>query len=478
MDSQVTEIGDPEGLFFRLRWARGSPGKNAVEATRGELEAWIADALIWGAEEGGKTRGLEWSWVALLEHLARSWRYLEWEQSNPLGLSVYPDELRANAERHWRDLPATDRDEQERALFEYEESHNLAYGLDGLYPPDLWLARDGELMSVASGGRRTLQRADDVLDTLEELGEHVFERLRRIKGDPRAKEAMATWRQRDKLAPLEFAELVTGFSKERLAQCSPSRDPVQGWGLADELAENELLAAARMVGSGLPNETTRRLMKTLRSFGARKTPELDEVSAEASDAFEQLQDELPHDQGIAIARWLRQRLELAPEKRVDPESLLQSWGVAVKVLDLGVPSIDAIGAWGPQHGPAVVLNVAGKHASSRNGRRTTLAHEIAHMLLDREGALPLAEVFGGRVPVDVEPRARAFAVELLLPQSVAAEELAAAPQGELERVVRRLSRRYGVSREVVAWQARNYGARLPAAHMSYLRTLVSEPNRF
>ncbi|MFW5920855.1 MAG: ImmA/IrrE family metallo-endopeptidase [Polyangiales bacterium] len=474
----MTEIGDPEGLFFRLRWARQSPGKNAVEATRGELEAWIADALVWGAEEGGRTRGLEWTWIGLFEHLGRAWRYLEWEQSNPLGLAVHPDELRVSAERLWRDLPAADRDEQERALFEYEEAHNLAYGLDGLYPADLWLAREGELMSIASDGRRTLQLADDVLDALEHLGEQIFERLRHIKDDPRAKEALATWRQRDKLEPLEFAELVTGYSEEKLTQCSPSRDPIKGWGLEDELYENELLAAARMIGSGLPNEATRRLMQKLRGVGARETPELDELTSQAAEAFEKVSDELPHDQGVAMARWLRERLETAPEKRVDPEALLQSWGVQVADVDLGVASIDAIGAWGPEHGPAVVVNVSGKHANSRNGRRTTLAHEIGHLLLDREGALPLAEVFGGRVPVDVEPRARAFAVELLLPQVVAAEEIGAAPKAQLEHTVKRLSTRYRVSREVVAWQARNSGTPLPEGHMAYLRTLVSEPNRF
>jgi Zn-dependent peptidase ImmA (M78 family) len=80
------------------------------------------------------------------------------------------------------------------------------------------------------------------------------------------------------------------------------------------------------------------------------------------------------------------------------------------------------------------------------------------------------------MPRATEARARAFAAELLLPRSVAGEALAASkdPEGD----VRRLCRRYNVSQEIVAWQARNSLLPLRALVTAYLRPLVSRPDAF
>lgn len=89
------------------------------------------------------------------------------------------------------------------------------------------------------------------------------------------------------------------------------------------------------------------------------------------------------------------------------------------------------------------------------GRRATLAHEIAHLLVDRSGSLPLAEVLGGaRTPSRAESRAGAFAAELLLPRSIAAPKMINAEE-DPEGQVRVLQRTYGVSKVVVAGQAYN-----------------------
>jgi Zn-dependent peptidase ImmA (M78 family) len=61
------------------------------------------------------------------------------------------------------------------------------------------------------------------------------------------------------------------------------------------------------------------------------------------------------------------------------------------VIDLWTSDrIDAVACWGPRHGPAVLLNREGRHAHTERGARATLAHEICHLLIDRQGSLPLA----------------------------------------------------------------------------------------
>jgi Zn-dependent peptidase ImmA (M78 family) len=108
--------------------------------------------------------------------------------------------------------------------------------------------------------------------------------------------------------------------------------------------------------------------------------------------------------------------------------------------------------------------------------RATYAHELAHLLLDRTTALPLAEVIGGRAVGSTEERARAFAAQLLLPKEEAGRALASTT--DPAQTVRSLQSRYGVSQEIIAWQARNSDVQLSAEVHAVLRSFVSRPWRF
>jgi Zn-dependent peptidase ImmA (M78 family) len=116
--------------------------------------------------------------------------------------------------------------------------------------------------------------------------------------------------------------------------------------------------------------------------------------------------------------------------------------------------VDAAAIWGPHHGPAILLNqMPLSRASTPNGRRTALAHEVCHLLIDREGALPVAEVLGGQVVKRIEQRANAFAAEWLLPRAAAADCLRASE--DIIACGKALEKRYVVSRELVCHQIAN-----------------------
>ena len=118
--------------------------------------------------------------------------------------------------------------------------------------------------------------------------------------------------------------------------------------------------------------------------------------------------------------------------------------------------MDAVAAWGDRHGPIILLNIAKSSKASHDyGRRSSLAHEICHLLLDRVGALPAAEVLGGNTPEHPEKRARAFAAEFLLPRQSAA--IAVQHSSNLDAAVEGLQNRFQVSRELIAWQIHNSG---------------------
>ena len=238
--------------------------------------------------------------------------------------------------------------------------------------------------------------------------------------------------------------------------------------------ESELLAVARMSGPALTAAQLRPILAAVRKERARRTQPLDALVPTAVEAAGAGR---PHVQGYALARWLRAEiLRVADVRPVDPADVLAAWNVPIREAKFAVTTLDAVCAWGPRHGPAVIVNTEGLRAHARAGRRSTLAHEVCHLLLDRRGALPLGEVLGGRAPKATEQRANAFAAELLAPRAVVAE--AFAHGGDPQRLLESLARRFGCSKEIVAWQANNAGRPLSARSVDALRPYVSAPERF
>ena len=202
-------------------------------------------------------------------------------------------------------------------------------------------------------------------------------------------------------------------------------------------------------------DTQRQLLERLRAAPKRDTSELDALM-ERGEA-EILKIGRPFEQGYRLAAWLRNALSLSPELPCEPKALLAAWGVDIQPVDIPADPIEAIAAWGNDHGPVILLNRPADDLRSISPReRATLAHEICHLLIDRRGALPAAEVLGGRTPEYAEKRARAFAAELLLPREAAADKVRNA--GSLSEAVEQLQQTYHVSKALLGWQIRNSSA--------------------
>ena len=243
------------------------------------------------------------------------------------------------------------------------------------------------------------------------------------------------------------------------------------------LRSDELLAAARLVGPQ-PPATLRPILEAVRGVHLSDGSGLDRASENALAVIGDIQDEPPFAEGYELAGWLRSEPEVVRRGgRVDPDEILESWGVPLIDIGLGLGDIDAIGCWGPRHGPAVLLNSDARHAGHSGRRRATLAHEICHLLVDRASSLPLVEVLGGRTAKHVEQRARAFAAELLLPREIAGRVFSDF-EGEEARAARSLRSRFGVSSELLAWQAKNSGYPLTPQSRQFLAGLVRNPSEF
>lgn len=468
----VETFGEKGAILLEVRWSTDSAATSA-DATQGALRLWAHGRQVWPGND--LDEAFEWTWVELAEFLARSWRWLLWENGLPFELSGGSiTQVSVNLDRRWDLLSMAAREEEEEDLYSFEERHDLARALMGAVAPSVWLIREGNMCWVSTRSAAVLVPFRVVEEALRGFADAVISRLADI--DERASAVRARWDARAHTTTGEFVAIATGLERGVLSQLQGDHDPASFWELnANDFTVTELMAAARLAAA-LPTTDTDKMLEAIRSAPRRDTSALDTLSTEALRQVPTGPEWYPYDQGYLVAGWLRAQISADSQEAVDPEELLRQWDVQIQAIKLSTDAVDAVASWGPRHGPVVILNKSGAHNKSRQGSRATYAHEIAHLLLDRTTALPLAEVMGGRAVGSTEERARAFAAQLLLPKEEAGQALASTT--DPERTVRSLQRHYGVSREIVAWQARNSDIQLSAEVHAVLRRFVSRPWRF
>lgn len=479
MAEGVVTLGDAPGIQIEIQWPARRPTRSAEAATYGKLMLWIHEDLIWGSMDRiGRESPVVWSWVELLEFLSNAWPYLLYESGYPLGLRpIWPAKLRDEAETRWQTAPEEIVADEEEEIFAFEETHDLARCLHGLFAPSVWIVREGGLMTIGTDRRTTRRPYKETIDVLESLGEAIRSRLSGLK-DGRSRAAVRGWDDRLAMDPWSLAEIATHWPAEELRSAAGTDDPWQAFGIEGKTFHiTEALEIAGLTRGFLGVEQLKDILRRLRSLGRADTPELDRLSEAAAGILENDADIKPYHQGYRLANWLRERLGVGEAGgRVDVEGFIHDLGVHIENVDLASNLLDAVACWGPRHGPGVWMNRNEKHAKVEGARRATLAHELCHLLVDREGALPLADVINGNTPRWVEQRADAFAAEFLLPRSAAKGGLS--PGVDMDTCVGRLTKEYGVSRELTAWQIRNSGAPLSPADHGKLRAMVSSPERF
>ena len=457
------QLGSANGLHVVLLPLATSSQYGAGLAW-GKLELWLGGTLVWYQQEEGSnnTVPVVWTWVDLLQGLARIWPWLTLEEGYPIAITPeHPGRLMDEAAQRWQDMAEGQAEAEEDVLYDFRQRHDLSLLLRGVYLPALWVLREGrECVLWSPAVAHAVRRPHaEVMGTLEELGQALAAHLE-ASNEPRAITAIARWNQRKAMVDSHLITVSSGLEAEEIAELTGMKNPEMSEiyrffeidpdtiGLS---SNSELLMAARMTAGYVTPANQRVLLNEIRNIALHNTPKLDELSRSAPEV---IQPGVPgYQQGYALANWLRSQLNMQPDHAPDPEQLLAQWGVALKDCDISA-AIDAVAVWCVRHGPAVLPNKNGKsRASTRNGYRITLAHEMCHLLVDRNRSLPAAEVLGGQSPKLAEKRANAFAAEFLLPREQAAAACLNAP--EVLQAAGWLEQQFSVSREVVCHQIRN-----------------------
>jgi plasmid maintenance system antidote protein VapI len=452
MDENL-QLGSESGLQLNLKPANPTIKAKGLLWAQGQL--CLAGEVLW---EGPNNEYIEWTWIDMLAWLGKNWPYLMLEQTYPIPVKpLSASTLLRDAEIRWEDCPQELVENEEEQVFRFLARHDLATGFNGIYLPSLYFMRQGSTIQISVPETNTivtlpLERIKrDFIDIGNGLAEHAGR-------DPheRTQHALALWSKRDEALQQKALQLHTGMTQEQLAQVN--NDPENDFWEFDVTKpeqETELLAAARMSNGLIAADQQIDILNKIKKISVNQTPELDALAKSINEEFEGTGR--PHDQGYWAANKLRLLLALPNGQPVDPEAILRNWNVGIQSLELDNCPVDAIACWGAKHGPAILLNdKQTSTAGHTHGRRSTLAHEICHLLLDRATALPVAEVLNGETPERLEKRARAFAAELLLPRETAANAIKdRRDTNNLKELIVRLTEIFQVSTELVCWQIQN-----------------------
>lgn len=443
-------IGSSSGFLLELQLDEKRIDSPGLIWGEGALQV-NGTSVLAGQQDGS----VKWTWVDLLEWLAKNWSYLLCEQSFPFHAKASEiSTLMRDLEKRWENMPEERVEDEEEEAFRFLNRHDLASAFKGLYFPAVFVIRQGELFEVSSTeqGETIRLPLEKAVADLEAIGNYLAE-LANEADQGRGLLAAQQWMAREQQLERKALPLLTGLATETLAYLNPAND-AQFWEQESgrPLADSELVAAARMtVGVLLPEEQTQ-ILDLIRALSKSSTDELDSLADTLTKDFREIGK--PYDQGYWAAAWLRRKLGLGKRDVVQPAELLKSWGVQIQSFEMPESKLDALACWGRFHGPAILVNKSAESTPAHvHGENSTFAHEICHLLLDRKGALPVAEVLNGNTPERLEKRARAFAAEFLLPRDVASDAVRHA--GTLKEAVADLLETYAVSNELICWQIIN-----------------------
>jgi Zn-dependent peptidase ImmA (M78 family) len=154
----------------------------------------------------------------------------------------------------------------------------------------------------------------------------------------------------------------------------------------------------------------------------------------------------PGEQGSRLGEKACELLGASSEGWVDIQFALNDADIKIADINLSDAELRAVSIFGQTQRPRILLNSNTRWSLSSGARRLTLAHELCHLILDREHGDELAVASGPWAPVAIEQRANAFAAAFLMPTWLLREELANAnaPADDPE-TIRSVSARLRVS---------------------------------
>lgn len=421
-------------------------------ASWGAIQIWVrGHNLCLHTEQGTSVESVHWYLLPLLEWLIESWDPLLHEERLPVENA---------ADSGWEGMWATrfpklglsehKAEAWDAAWSRWWSRHCLHAGRDGGLLPDLCLRRWRDQVEISWGhsvlpgepddyrfasptGCVRMEPSDVASPLATVLGATLDELQRRFPDSRRLQSLRArldALRQESRtearlawLAGLGGTERTQRKNWKRILaafQGAPrrARDAVLATTSGPFVIEGTCQAAL-MFGSTEPSIGDRDVMLLARKLLDLYAPatESAELRGMGEDTPPSAWNETSWEQGHHLAERALQQLETVDTRQswVDIDAVYDRLGIHRESVTLQDASIRAVAVAGPDHRPAVLLNESYPGGGRRDVRRFTLAHELCHLLADRQHGRRLAMATGPWAPPDVERRANSFAAMFLMP---------------------------------------------------------------
>ncbi len=166
----------------------------------------------------------------------------------------------------------------------------------------------------------------------------------------------------------------------------------------------------------------------------------------------------PWDQGYFVAQEVLERVLKQEHAPVDIGEIFSKLEVETGDIELSDANIRAVSILGPHHEPTAFINTAYKDGTFDWVRRFSLAHELAHLIIDHDRGSRVAVASGPWAPLAIEQRANAFAAGLLMPQqSIRASLPSKIQPNKAWDIVENLAKKFRVGRIAVINHIYNLG---------------------
>jgi len=425
-------------------------------------------------DDSGGSESVEWTFLPVAEWFASNWDAIVHEQRFPIDGIPGNEPAALLAEHSSRPPPGASEQEESRRLEAWQawwSRHALRAGVPGGLLPNAFFRRVGDDIEVSWLNRPFTERyrhlrfaetmgvsavpVDDFCRVMHQaLTAFAGQLDQACLGSGRVhalQQKLATLPKPFEHTRKQRLRLLFGLSLKviesigiRLQACAASN------GLWEPAGVPALLFGA--MAPRLESSDIRRLNSELRQAerGSRRARLLDRHVTDAPCPTGDWWDSRrPWQDAYERALALRSSLSLGDEP-VKMDALLKKLGVAVREIRLKDRSIRGIALASPLHAPTILVNADSPWNRGPGGRNATLAHELCHLVVDRDRARRAVVVSGPWAPPRIEQRARAFAAMFLVPLD-GLRRLVQAHRGPVDAsLLRTIADRFHASTDLVA----------------------------
>jgi hypothetical protein len=493
------QAGDPTIFAFRLAFLPNPHGSHD-RATTEERESW-GSFTVWAGgenlcahvEQGEMVEAAHWYMLPLLEWLTDNWDPLLHEERLPLrndGASaaeslsktrIPPLSLKEVDDFQWLDTWSvwwsrhSFRSARKGGLFpdiymrRYRDSLEVSTGaesLPGIPVEFLFLAKNRtyyvDLVGAAEWMFRVLSAAVEELSRRVPRSLRIEELAAKVAGltSPGHETSRMAW-----LAGLgeninAYSQVAHAVDEALAGEKAAVREEITGPRRTTPLVIDASAYAQLVYGAYSPttdlSDVVRLTRQIVKNYVDDASPWLSRLTLPL-DVIE-ISQLTPGEQGSRLGEKACELLGGDSGGWVDVESVLESLNIATSKIQLSDVDVRAVSIFGPTQRPHVLRNMNWRWGQSTGVRRFTLAHELCHLLLDREYGEELAIATGPWAPLAIEQRANAFAAAFLMPTWLLRDALAdATAPADSPETIRSISANLRVSASSLVDRLYNLG---------------------